>query len=96
MNPTANGTLTQGESVTFDGRTRNTGALGVTADFYDNFTYRWGTSGGWTQISEHSNTDNKAPNATWSNISGSFPLANAGTLQIQHCSDSRGTFAETN
>jgi hypothetical protein len=97
MLPTVNGTLMQGQSVTFNGQVRNSGAASVTNAFSDNFTYRWGTSGAWTQIGSH--LGQPVPlgiSGTANDTSSSFTLTNTGTLQIQHCVDSQGQILESN
>ncbi len=82
------GTLVKGTNVTFRGGVKNNGTINISTAFSDNFSYRWGTSGGWLEFSSHTQPSlnvNDARNDT----SQSFSLANSGTLQIQHCVDSR-------
>jgi len=100
MDPTVNGALTQGGSVTFNGQVRNPGIAPVTASFTDEFSYRWGTSGAWSVIAPLVNKTYTSGSPfsggnTSNDTSGSFNLANSGTLQVQHCIDSQMQITES-
>lgn len=92
--PTHTGTLQAGQSVTFTGIVKNTGNMTVNTNFANKFEYRWGTSGGWTQLSQAGRTNNMTPNETITDVSSSFALTQTGTLQIRHCVDSNSNIAE--
>jgi hypothetical protein len=97
-NPTLrSGSLTEGQSVSFYGSGWNGGTEPVSG-FSNNFTYRWGTSGAWTQIGGHIPFIwTSQPDTGWSgDPSASLNLTQSGTLQIQYCVDSLGQITESN
>jgi CARDB len=95
--PTVSGTLIQGSNVTFGGQVRNSGTASISADWDDEFTYRWGTSGAWIQIgADIRKTAILSVGGTANDTSASFNLSNTGTLQVQHCVDASLEIAESN
>jgi hypothetical protein len=95
--PVVNGLLAEGGNVTFSGVTRNSGAIAVATPFSSNFTYRWGSAGGWTMIGGHlSQSVPFEVGKMQGDTSASFTLTNTGTLQVQHCVDSQGQVSELN
>jgi hypothetical protein len=96
LTPTVNGTLTQGNTVSFDGRVRNNGGVTVSG-FSNNFTYCWGSGcSPSTMIGSHLSQSSLNAGASRNNISANFNLSNTGTLRVQHCIDSRGQVTESN
>ncbi len=91
---TVTGSLVQGQNVTFSAAARNTAAAATLSGFSNNFTYRWGTTGGWTEISRHAHGALAANTTDTVDTSSPFSLTNNGTLQIQYCVDSLGQINE--
>jgi hypothetical protein len=89
QNITLTGTNKIGEILTLSADVQNAGTL-ATGNFSDDFSYQWNSTGGaWTPVSGGIMAKLGLAAGAISSDSVSFgPLAQSGTLYIQHCVDS--------
>ena len=93
--PTYNGTLVQGQNVTFNGVVRNSGTENIKTAFNDNFTYCWGAGCSPATVINSIPQGTINAGVSRNDISTSLNLSQTGTLRVQHCIDSTGIIAES-
>jgi hypothetical protein len=88
VEPTVNGILKVGETVTFSARVKNVGGADVTSEFKDRFTYDWFSSGWpWRESFPINVSAPLSAGSSRDDVSEPIVLDSYGDIWVNHCVD---------
>jgi hypothetical protein len=88
VEPTVNGILREGETITFNARVKNVGGADVTSEFKNRFTYDWFSSGWpWRESFPINVSAPLSAESSRDDVSEPIVLDSYGDIWVNHCVD---------